>query len=140
MQTCSLYVTLDMEIFPYTIEYYLTMAKRVTTYQDDLIEALKDPREAAAYLNAAIEEGDRALFLLALRNVAEAQGGMAALARKAHMNRESLYRMLSRRGNPEIRSILTLLNSLRLRLIVEPMENSEKRQKRRADPAPSHAL
>lgn len=116
------------------------MAKRVTTYQEDLIEALKDPREAAAYLNAAIEDGDRAVFLLALRNVAEAQGGMAALARKAHMNRESLYRMLSSRGNPEIRSILSLLNSMRLRLTVEPMENSEKRHKRRVNPAPSHAL
>lgn len=54
------------------------MAKRSTTYQEDLIEALKDPQEAAAYLNAAIEEGDRTLFLLALRNVAEAHGGMTA--------------------------------------------------------------
>jgi DNA-binding phage protein len=50
------------------------MAKKITTYQEDLIEALKDPREAAAYLNAAMEEDDRALFLLALRNVAEAYG------------------------------------------------------------------
>jgi DNA-binding phage protein len=50
------------------------MAKKVTTYQEDLIEALKDPREAAAYLNAAVEGDDRALFLLALRNVAEAHG------------------------------------------------------------------
>ena len=57
------------------------MAKKVTTYQEDLVNALKDPHEAAAYLNAAIEEGDRAVFLLALRNVAEAQGGMTALAR-----------------------------------------------------------
>ena len=107
------------------------MAKKVTTYQEDLVNALKDPHEAAAYLNAAIEEGDRAVFLLALRNVAEAQGGMAALARKAHMNRESLYRMLSSKGNPEIRSILTLLNSMRLRLIVEPKKSGEKRHKQR---------
>ena len=48
------------------------MAKS-TEYQKDLIEALKDPCEAAAYLNAAIEEGEREVFLLALRNVAEAQ-------------------------------------------------------------------
>src|SRR5574340_969929 len=47
------------------------------SYQKDLIESLRDPCEAAAYLNAAIEEGDRAVFLLALRNVAEAHGGMA---------------------------------------------------------------
>jgi len=72
----------------------------MTEYQKDLIEALKDPTEAAAYLNAALEEGDRETFLLALRNVAEANGGMAAVADKAHLNRESLYRTLSRRGNP----------------------------------------
>jgi len=45
-----------------------------TEYQKDLIEALKDPQEAAAYINAAIEEGDRETFLLALRNVAEVNG------------------------------------------------------------------
>jgi DNA-binding phage protein len=56
------------------------MAKRTTTYQEDLIEDLKDPREAAAYLNAAMEEGDRELFLLALRNVAEAHGGNPVIA------------------------------------------------------------
>ena len=44
-----------------------------TEYQQDLIEALKKPEEAAAYLNAALEEGDRGTFLLALRNVGEAQ-------------------------------------------------------------------
>ena len=50
------------------------MARR-TEYQQVLIEALKNPEEAAAYLNAALEEGDRETFLLALRNVAEANGG-----------------------------------------------------------------
>lgn len=77
------------------------MAKRTTTYQEDLIESLKDPREAAAYLNAAMEDGDRALFLLALRNVAEAHGGMSAVSQKTQLNRESLYRMLSKKGNPQ---------------------------------------
>jgi probable addiction module antidote protein len=75
-----------------------------SSYQKDLIDSLKDPCEAAAYLNVAIEEGDRSVFLLALRNVAEAHGGMAALAEKAGLNRESLYRMLSKRGNPETRA------------------------------------
>lgn len=97
-----------------------TMAKKTTAYQEDLIEALKDPREAAAYLNAAMEEGDRALFLLALRNVAEAHGGMAAVSEKAKLNRESMYRMLSKKGNPEIKSILTLLHSMGLKMSMEP--------------------
>jgi probable addiction module antidote protein len=96
------------------------MAKKTTTYQEDLIEALKDSREAAAYLNAAMEEGDRELFLLALRNVAEAHGGMAAISEKAKLNRESMYRMLSKKGNPEIKSILNLLHSMGLKMSIEP--------------------
>jgi DNA-binding phage protein len=56
------------------------MTKRMTTYQEDLIEALKNPREAAAYLSEAMEEGNRDLFLLALRNVAEANGGNPVIA------------------------------------------------------------
>ena len=88
------------------------MAKKTTSYQEDLIEALKDPREAAAYLNAAMEERDRELFLLAMGNVAEAHGGMAAVSAKAKLNRESMYRMLSKQGNPEIKSIMTLLHAM----------------------------
>jgi probable addiction module antidote protein len=95
------------------------MAK-TTSYQEDLIEALKDPKEAAAYLNAAIEEGDREVFLLALRNVAQAHGGMSAIAQKTHLKRESLYRMLSKKGNPEIKSIFNLLHAIGLKLTVEP--------------------
>jgi DNA-binding phage protein len=56
------------------------MKKRKTTYQEDLIEDLKDPREATAYLNAAMEEGNRELFLLAQRNVTDANGGNPVIA------------------------------------------------------------
>ncbi len=93
--------------------------KSKNDYQEDLIQSLKNSREAAAYLNAAIEEGDRELFLLALRNIAEAQGGVSAIAEKAHLNRENLYRMLSKKGNPEIKSLLTLLSAMGLRLTVK---------------------
>lgn len=91
-----------------------------TDYQKDLIEALKDPAEAAAYLNAALEGGDKETFLLALRNIAEANGGMKAVAEKANLNRESLYRTLSSRGNPEIRTLFNLLHGVGLRLNVIP--------------------
>jgi probable addiction module antidote protein len=96
------------------------MMARSKSYQEGLIEALKDPREAAEYLNAAIEEGHRELFLLALRNVAEARlGGMAQLAEQAGLNRESLYRMLSEQGNPALSSLDKLLHALGLRLSIE---------------------
>ncbi|MCW5787449.1 MAG: hypothetical protein KIT49_08135 [Nitrospira sp.] len=74
--------------------------KKSNVYQPNLIQSFKDPREAEDYLNAALEEDDPELCLLALRHVAEAQGGVAQLADKTKLNRESLYRMLSERGNP----------------------------------------
>jgi probable addiction module antidote protein len=89
-------------------------------YKDELVRALKDPKEAAEYLNAALEEGSPEVFLLALKDVAEALGGgMSKLARKTRLNRENLYRMLSEKGNPELRSMGTLLNALGFKLAIE---------------------
>ena len=88
-------------------------------YQKGLIERLKDPAESAAYIDAAIEDGDRAVFLEAVRNVIEAQGGMTKISRETGLNRENLYRALSENGNPELNSLEKLLKSLGLRLSVE---------------------
>lgn len=65
-----------------------------------------------------MEEDDPELSLLALRNMVEAQGGTAPLAEKTKLNRESLYRILPERGNPEIRSLDALLHALGFRLAV----------------------
>jgi len=97
------------------------MARQTKSYQAALIESLKDPEEAAAYLNAALEEqaeDAEELFLLALRNVAEAHG-IAKLATEAELNRETLYRTLSTRGNPRLTTIGALLDALGLRLAIE---------------------
>jgi probable addiction module antidote protein len=93
------------------------MTRLTKDYHASLIEALRDPEEAAAYLTAALAEGDMPTFLLALRNVAEAKG-MSALAAKAQLNRESLYRMLSAQGNPQLSSVQALLQALDLALTV----------------------
>lgn len=91
-------------------------------YEEELIEYLKDHDEAVAYLNAAWEEslkGDeesQQLFLVALRNVAEAQGGLGKLARKVHIRREQLYRILSPKGNPGLKLIRPLLIALGISL------------------------
>ncbi|MGA6828505.1 addiction module antidote protein [Nitrospira sp. NS4] len=87
-------------------------------YQAELIEGLRDSQEVEAYLNAALEGDDPELFLVALRNVAEAKGGVAQLAGKTKLNRESLYKMLSARGNPEFKSLDALLHALGVRLAV----------------------
>src|SRR5947208_16546207 len=93
-------------------------------YHPELIKALRDPREATEYLNAALEDGDPEGFLLALRDVAEAKGGVAQLAEAAKLNRESLYRMLSDRGNPELRSLDALLHALGFRLAIAVKDRS----------------
>lgn len=98
------------------------MAAASVPYEQWLIERLKDPDEAAGYLEAVIEEGDQAALMLALRQVAQAQGGIARIARKAKLTREATYRMLSRSGNPELRSLTALLAAAGLRLAVRPLE------------------
>ena len=92
---------------------------RSQNYQDNLLEALKDPEEAAAYLSAALEDGNEQVFLLAVRNVVDATSGMTELANRTQLNRESLYKMLSERGNPQLSSIRAILEELGYRLTVE---------------------
>lgn len=103
------------------------MAKKTSSsisYQEVLINRLKDHEYAVAYLNAAIEEslqGDvesQKLFLQALRNVAEAQGNMSNLAKRARVRRESLYRMLSENGNPALSSLASILHAMGFQLNV----------------------
>jgi len=101
-----------------------------TSYEAQLIEALRDPTEAAEYLTAALADGDNDVFLLALRHVAEANGGIGRLSGRVQLNRVSLYRMLSARGNPELRSLGALLKSLGLRLAVEVNESRGRRRPR----------
>jgi probable addiction module antidote protein len=94
-------------------------------YKEGLLERLKDPQEAAAYLDAALEEGDTEVFLLALRDVAEARlGGIGGLAQQSGLNRETLYRTLSEQGNPELTSLDKLLHAVGLRLAVEVDRNA----------------
>ncbi len=97
-------------------------------YKESLAKALRDPDEAAGYLEAALGEGDPKFLLTALRDVADAQGGLAAVARKAKLNRVSLYRMLSKDGNPELLSMVRLLGSLGLRIAILPSKPARARK------------
>ena len=88
------------------------------------IEELRADRELAVeYLKVAMESlddpDDRAAGLLALRAVAEAYGGLAAVARNAGISRESLYRSLSPSGNPTLKTLLAVLSTVGMRLSVE---------------------
>lgn len=94
------------------------MKRNLKSYHAYLLKNLRDPAEREAYLNAAMADGDPRIMLKALRNVAEATGGMRRLATRTKLSRESLYRMLSERGNPELRSLGRVLGSFGLSLRV----------------------
>lgn len=92
-------------------------------YKDSLLKDLKDPTYAAGYLTAALEEGED-VFLLAVRDVTQAHGGMSALARSTKLNRENLYDMLSTEGNPRLSSITAILNKLGFEVKFAPKHGS----------------
>lgn len=99
------------------------MGKLTTVnYEEGLIDDLKNPVEAAAYLNAALEDGSQEMFLMALRDVAKARG-IGGLAKQASLNRENLYRILSENGNPQLSNLTTILKIMGLKLAVE-VENA----------------
>jgi probable addiction module antidote protein len=94
------------------------------SYKEYLYAKLRDPEAASAYLDEALKDEDIHVFLLALRDIAEANGGIGTIARKAHLNRESLYRTLSPTGNPKITSLKALMGACGLELSVRPAVNS----------------
>jgi probable addiction module antidote protein len=92
------------------------MPKRTRPYHDSLLEDLQEPAEAVAYLNAALADSDE-MFLVALRDVAEAKQ-MAKVAEAAGVARESIYRMLTQKGNPTYGTLVGILAALGLRLSI----------------------
>ncbi len=91
---------------------------KVKNYKEHLLEQLQNPEEVAAYLNAALHDDDPHAFLLALRDIAEAQGGMGSLAKRSELNRENLYRTLSMKGNPRFFNLLAVLHAFGLELSI----------------------
>ena len=83
---------------------------------------LSIPARFNAYLEAAIEDGDQGVLILALRRIAQARGGVAAIARRSKLTREATYRMLSKSGNPELRSFTAILGAAGLRWSVKPID------------------
>lgn len=95
--------------------------RKFRTHQEKLIKDLQDPKLAIAYLNVALMDEDPRIFLLALKNVCEAQDiDMTELAKKTDLSRENLYRILSPKGNPKLTSIISLLNAVGFSLAVQP--------------------
>ena len=96
-------------------------------YRNFVKETMRDPKEASEYLKASLDEyekdGNIEAFLIAIRTVADAQGGITELARKTELNRQSLYRTLSKNGNPRLKTLDIILNSLGFKLTIEPISS-----------------
>lgn len=102
------------------------MNKASRSHDETVIELLKeDPGFADEYLSAALDEidepGGREALLFALRHIAEAQG-MTTIAERAGIKRESLYRALSPKGNPTIKTLLAVMSAVGLKLSVHRQE------------------
>ncbi|ACB83045.1 MULTISPECIES: addiction module antidote protein [Methylorubrum] len=85
----------------------------------DVAEHLQDEEAMAAYIEAVLEDGDPALVAAAIGDIARARG-MAQIARETGRSRESLYRALSDRGNPELATLMGVLKAMGLQLSVRP--------------------
>lgn len=87
-------------------------------WDDLLIKRLKNKKQAIAYLNEALEDTkdgskeSQEFLLIALRNIAKSQGGFTHLSKKTGLARESLYRSLSKKGNPKITTLTNLMSAM----------------------------
>ena len=91
---------------------------RLKNYRDDLLKRLAEPEYAAEYLAQVLAENDSAAFLIALKDVVEAGGGVSKLAGRVGLKRPSLYKILSPRGNPTLETLQEILKPLGLRVSV----------------------
>lgn len=95
-----------------------------------LRKQIRDPTFAAAYLSYCAESDDPSDFIFALREVAEAYGGIGRIAQRAKLSRSQLYKTLSRSGNPEFRTLRAILEAAGFLLTVVPKEKLKVRKSR----------
>jgi probable addiction module antidote protein len=99
-----------------------TMKRKASiSHEEATVRELREnPEFAAEYLRAALEDDDEpGVLLIALRRIAEARGGIAKVAKAAGIQRESLYRALSARGNPRLSTLVAVTKAVGLKLTVE---------------------
>ena len=94
-------------------------------YQTDLLKRLANREYAAQYLKAAFDEtladGNKAAFLLALKNVVEATRAMQTVANETQISRQHLYRMLSEEGNPTLETLTSVLKAVGMTIDFKPL-------------------
>lgn len=99
-----------------------TKSRVSRSHENATVESFrKDPAFAAEYLNSILEDGDQEELMLALRRMSKAFGGVQKLASQAKLNANTLYRTLSPKGNPELRSLRAVLRAMGMQLTVRPL-------------------
>ena len=100
--------------------------RKYRTWHQILMEDLADSAEAIGYLDVSLEEyqidGDTSFFLRGIRNVVEAQGGVAEIAKRAAIAPETLSKILSSEEAPHLDTFATILKALGCRLSIEPLK------------------
>ena len=105
------------------------MKRKASISHDESIvaELRRDPEFAVEYLKAALDDSDEPqVLLIALRRLAEARGGIAKIAKAAGIERESLYRALSARGNPRLSTLTAVMKAVGLKLTVETAQSGSR--------------
>ncbi len=98
---------------------------RSRTHDDAMAEVYRnDPELALDVINGILEDGDQAELLTLLRQLAQAFGGVQAVAEQAHLNPTQLYRTLSPKGNPALNNLTAILKAMGLRLAVQPIDST----------------
>lgn len=95
-------------------------------FQQDLIEQLKDPKFASAYIMEVMQTGDSAYLIKAMNNIVKAHG-TSKISRSTRLTRQALYKMFSPKGNPSLQSVQSVLEAVGLTFCVVP-----KKEKRAA--------
>ncbi|MBF0491613.1 MAG: putative addiction module antidote protein [Deltaproteobacteria bacterium] len=102
--------------------------KNLKKFREYHIGKLNTKKAAKIYLEVALEEyekdQDKASFLQAIRDVAEAQGGLSRLSERTLLNRQNLYKALSAKGNPTIETVGAILQGLGFRLSIQSLSKS----------------
>ena len=93
--------------------------KNYRTHEDYLNKALKNPKEAALYMNAAVEENDPVLMLAVLAQVVKAHG-ISKMAKEVSLSRTGIYKTLSKKGNPELKTFMAILTASGLKMSFKP--------------------
>ena len=91
--------------------------KRKDLKKFDVVDYLKTEKDIAAYLSAVLEDGDPALFVAAIGDIAKAKG-MTEIAKKSGVTREALYRALKIEARPRFETVTKVIHALGMKLSV----------------------